>query len=170
MICSFWSSSFKSGVFRLYEVVFVSPAAFFLEGSWAGLILAVLIERGVGHRKRVMFQERCYENKEIKLRVHIRAVAALSLFFASLIVVGKLLLSCPLGCFGFLSFAPTISFVAITTDCSEVWDKFSAFHENSIAVKAVILSQNAVRNNWFELWLLLQYEQPLYLYMELLEG
>lgn len=94
-----------------------------------------------------MFQERCYENKEIKLRVHIGAVAALSLFFASLTVVGKLLLSCPLGCFGFVSLAPTISSVAITMDCSKVWDKFSAFRENSVAVKAVILSQDAVRNN-----------------------
>lgn len=56
----------------------------------------MVIEYKVSHRKRVIFQEHCYENKEIKIQVHIRAVAALSLYFflLSLIVVDKHL-SCP---------------------------------------------------------------------------
>lgn len=74
----------------------------------------------------------------------------LSLFFfsfLSLTVVGKLLPSCPLGFFVFVSLALTIPSIAITTACSKVLVKFSAFHENSVAVNTVTLSQNAVSNN-----------------------
>jgi len=51
MILSLWSPSFQSRVFLLYEVVLAPPAAFCLEGLWAGLLLAMVIEYGIGHRK-----------------------------------------------------------------------------------------------------------------------
>lgn len=154
----------ESGVFQLYKVVLAPPAAFCLEGLWAGLVLAMVTEYGFSHRKWVIMQERCYENEEIKLQVHLRAVAALSHFF---------FFSCdgqplPVLSFGLFFFSfplvPIIPSIAIIM--YESLDKFSAFIENSITVT---LSQSAVRSNWFELWLLLQYEWSLWLYIELLE-
>lgn len=88
----------------------------------------MVIEYKVSHRKRVIFQEHCDENKEIKLQVHIRAVAALSLsfFLLSLTVVGKRL-SCPLGFFVAICLAPVILLIVIIMYCRKVWDKIFLF-------------------------------------------
>lgn len=132
--------SFKNKVFQLYKVVFALPPAFCLEGFWAGLTLAMVIEYKASHRKRVVFQEHCYENKEIELQVHIRAVAALSLsfFLLSLIMVGKCL-SCPLGFFVTICLTPVILFIAIPMYCKKVLDKFS-YSMKLHAVKSIAFS------------------------------
>lgn len=137
MLLNTWSSSFKSRVFQLYEAVLALPAAFYLEDLRAGRSLAMVIEYKVSHRKRVIFQEHCDENEEIKLQVHVRAVAALSLsfFLLSLIVMGKHL-SCPLGFFVTICLAPVMVSIVIITYCRKVLDKFSYFDETS-AVNAV---------------------------------
>lgn len=67
MLLNVCSLSFKRRLFQLNEVVLAQPAAFCSEDLWAGLTLAMVIEYKASHRKLVIFQKHCYENKEVEL-------------------------------------------------------------------------------------------------------
>lgn len=108
-------------------MVLAPPAAFCLDGLWAGPILAMVIEYGFVAGNESYFTSAVARMRKLSYKFTSELWQLCLSFLSSLIVMHKLL-SCLLGCFGFVSLAPSFPSIAIAMDCSEVLDKFSAFH------------------------------------------